>query len=140
MKKFSASAEIKASPEKVWRILTDAPKYPNWDPGMIKLEGKIALGEKIIMHAKISPNRTFPTTVSEFVPNRKMVWSTGMPLGLFKDEITFTLVPLASDRVKFSLEEIFSGLILPIIGRNIPDMNATLAEFVTGLKAQAEKR
>jgi uncharacterized protein YndB with AHSA1/START domain len=32
MKEYRASTTIKASPEKIWAILTDAAKYPEWDP------------------------------------------------------------------------------------------------------------
>lgn len=68
MKEYSAKTTIEASPETIWAILTDAPTYPTWDPGMIRLEGRIAPGEKITAYAKISPNRAFPVNVTEFVP------------------------------------------------------------------------
>ena len=138
MKVSSATTEINASPETIWGLLTDASKYPEWDPGMVRLEGKVALGEKITAHTKAT-DRAFPVTVSEFVPNRKMVWSSGMPLGLFKGARTFTLEPLDKGLVKFKVEEIFTGLLLPLIGRTIPDLNPTFAAFAKGLKERAEQ-
>src|SRR4051812_43352252 len=134
MKVFSATTEINASPETVWRILTDTAKYPEWDPGMVRLEGKIAPGEKITAHTKAS-SRAFPITVSEFEPNRKMVWSSGMPLGLFKGARTFSLTPQGNDKVTFKVEEVFTGVLLPLIGRSIPDLNPVFADFAKGLKA-----
>jgi hypothetical protein len=139
MKMFSASIEIAASAEKVWQILTDGSKFPEWDPGMIRLEGKIALGEKITAYTKISPDRAFPVTVSVFVPLQKMVWSSGMPLGLFKGERTFTLEKLSNGRVKFQCQEVFTGLLLPLIGRTIPDLQPSFDAFAVGLKARAEQ-
>lgn len=138
MKVSSATTEIKASPEKIWSILTDSTKYTEWDPGMVSLTGTIAPGEKLTIYAKISPNRAFKVTVSEFVPNRKMVWGSGMPLGLFKGERTFTLEPQGDGLTKFTLQEVFTGLMLPLIGGSIPDMNPTFAEFAAALKARAE--
>lgn len=138
MKVFSATTEINAAPETIWRILTDAEKYPDWDPGMVRLEGKVAPGEKIVAHTKAS-SRAFPVTVSDFEPNRKMVWSSGMPLGLFKGSRTFSLEPQGSGSVKFKVEEVFTGVLLPLIGRTIPDLNPVFADFAKGLKAQAEK-
>ena len=41
MKTFSATTIINASPETIWEILTDAPNYPNWDPGVERIEGTI---------------------------------------------------------------------------------------------------
>jgi hypothetical protein len=139
MKMFSATTEIKASPEKVWSILTDAAKYTDWDMGMLSLKGKIAPGEKLTIYAKIAPNRAFNVTVSEFTPNRKMVWGSGMPLGLFKGERSFILEPLNTNQVKFTLQEVFSGLMLPMIGKSIPDLNPTFAAFAKALKARAEQ-
>ena len=138
MKVYSATTEINASPEKVWNILTDAEKYPEWDPGMVRLEGKIAQGEKITAHTKAS-SRAFPVTVSDFEPNRKMVWSSGMPLGLFKGTRTFSLEPQGNGTVTFKVEEVFTGVLLPLIGRSLPDLNLVFADFAKGLKEQAEK-
>ena len=139
MKMSSATTEINAPPETVWDILTDGSKYIEWDPGMVSLDGKISPNEKLTIYAKISPGRAFNVTVAEFEPNRKMVWSSGMPMGLFKGERTFTIEPLQDGKVKFSLQEVFTGLLLPLFGGTIPDMNPTFAAFATALKERAER-
>ncbi|KAB2904787.1 MAG: SRPBCC domain-containing protein [Anaerolineae bacterium] len=102
------------SPETIWGILTDASKYSEWDPGMIRLEGKIAPGEQITIYTKVSPDRAFKPTVTDYEPNRKMVWRSGMPMGLFQGARTFLLEPLADNSVKFTLREEFSGLMMPL--------------------------
>jgi hypothetical protein len=139
MKVFTASTNIKATPATIWAILTDAKNYPVWDPGVDRIEGTIALGEKLTAYTKLSPNRAFPATVSEFVPGQKMTWSGGMPLGLFKGVRTFTLVPGGNGTVKFTLREVFSGPLLPLIGGSIPDLTSTFEQFVAGLKDRAER-
>ena len=136
---FKATTTINAPADTIWRIITDGPNYPEWDPGVIKIEGTIAAGEKIKAWSKLSPDRAFPVTVSEFTPNQKMVWSSGMPLGLFKGVRTFALTP-QGDEIVFTVHEVFSGLLLPLIGRSIPDMTQTFQEFVDGLKTHAEKK
>lgn len=137
MKMHSVSRTINAPPETIWSILTDASSYPDWDPGTDRVEGTIAPGEKIEVYAKISPDRTFPVTVTEFEPGRRMTWSSGMPLGLFKGERTFSLTP-RGDATDFSMQEVFTGLLLPIIGRTIPDLGETFEQFADALKARAE--
>lgn len=139
MKVFTASTEINASPETVWKILTDASQYPEWDPGMIRLEGKIAPGEQLTVYAKVSPDRAFKPVVTEFDPPRKMVWRSGMPLGLFQGARTFLLEPLGSQRVRFTTREEFSGLLLPLIGRGIPEMTPVFEAFCNALKKRAEQ-
>jgi hypothetical protein len=138
MKEYRASTTINASPEKVWAILTDAAKYPEWDPVAEKIEGRIALGEKVTAYTKLSPGRAFPAKVTEFEPGRKMTWTGGMPFGLFKGERTFTLVPKGNDVVEFTLRETFSGPMLALIGGTIPDMTQVFEGFVAGLKKRAE--
>jgi hypothetical protein len=105
-----------------WAILTNAAGYPEWDPGVVRIEGWIAPGEKITAYTKLSLGRAFPVTVTVFEPGRKMVWDSGMPLGLFKGERTFTLSPQGQGTTEFRLREEFSGLLLGLIGRSIPDM------------------
>ena len=110
MKAFSVTKTIEATPETIWVILTDAPSYPQWDPGMDRIEGDIASGEKIKVFTKLSPGRAFPATVTNFVPGQKMVWTGGMPLGLFKGERTFTLSSQGDGATEFTMREEFSGV------------------------------
>lgn len=139
MKFFSATITINASKDAIWKILTDAAGYPNWDPGVIRIEGTIAPGSRVVAYNKISPNRAFPAKVAEFVPGEKMAWVGGMPLGLFKGVRTFTLVPKKEGGVEFTLREEFSGPLLPLIGGTIPDMSESFKNAAAGLKAFAEK-
>lgn len=139
MKYFSATSNIRASEETIWKILTDAPNYPVWDLGVIRIEGVIAPGAKLIAYNKVNPNRAFPARVTEFVPGQKMVWVGGMPLGLFKGVRSFTLSPRGDDTIDFTLREEYSGPLLPLIGGSIPDLTQSFQDFVEGLKARAEK-
>ena len=138
MKEFKARITISASSETIWAILTDAPRYPDWDPGMIRLEGTIAQGEKITAYTKISPDRAFPVTVDIVEKGKKMTWSSAMPLGAFRGVRTFTLVEQGDGTVHFTAQEQFTGWMLPLIGRTIPDLTPSFNNFVAGLKARAE--
>jgi hypothetical protein len=138
MKKYSASTTINTPADTVWKILTDTSGYPNWDRSMDHIEGKLAPGETVKFFTRLS-TQAFPVQVTAFEPNRKMVLTGGMPLGLFKSERTHTLTPGRDGQITFSTEEIFSGLLLPIFGRNIPDLTENFKNFAAGLKQHAEK-
>ncbi len=138
MKKYSASIVIRASVEKVWGILNDANNYPTWDLSMDHIEGKLALGETVKFFTKLSA-QAFPVKVTAFESNRKMVLTGGMPLGLFKSERTHTLTANKDGTTTFHTEEIFSGLLLPAFGKNIPDLTENFRNFAAALKKQAEK-
>lgn len=137
MKKYSASITINAAPEVVWKFLTDAGGYPSWDMTMDRIEGRLALGETVKFFTKLSPH-AFPVKVTAFEPNRRLVLTGGMPLGLFKSERTHLLTPTANSGTKFHTEEIFSGLLEPVFGKNIPDLTENFQGFVAALKKQAE--
>jgi len=138
MKEYRVTTTIEASPETIWAVLTNAAGYPEWDPGVERIEGQIAPGEKITAFTKLSPGRAFPVKVTEFVPGRKMTWTGGMPLGLFKGERTFSLTPQSNDTTEFTVREVFSGPLLLLFGRSIPDLTSSFEQFAAGLKNRAE--
>lgn len=138
MKAFATSTLIQATPQAVWAVLTDGAQWAQWNPTVDKVEGKIAPGEKISVHVKLSPGRAFPVKVSAFEPPNRMVWTGGMPLGLFKGERTYTLTPKAGG-VEFSMREAFTGLMAPLITKSIPDMQPAFDEFAAALKRRCEQ-
>ena len=77
-------------------------------------------------------------TVTEFQPGRKMTWTGGMPLGLFKGVRDFVLEPKGDGSVDFTVKEVFSGPLLPMFAGSLPDMTEPFKDFVAGLKARAE--
>jgi hypothetical protein len=140
MKSFAASIAIRARADTIWSLLTDAAGYPKWNSTVEKVEGRIAPGEKVTVHAKAAPGRAFPLTVSEFEPGRRMVWKGGMPLGLFTGERTYSLAPAKDGAVEFAMRETFGGLLAPLITRSIPDLQPSFDAFAADLKREAERR
>jgi hypothetical protein len=138
MKAYDATATINASPDAIWAILTDAPGYQRWDSGVERVEGRIAPGEKIKVVSKANPGRAFPVRVTEFDQGRRMTWSGGMPLGLFRGVRTFTLDQGEDGATRFTMREEYSGPLLPLIWRSIPDLGPSFRQFASGLKQRAE--
>jgi hypothetical protein len=139
MKAYDATVEIRSSPDAIWAILTDAPGYQAWDSGVERVDGRIAPGEKITVRSKASPGRAFPVKVTEFEPGRRMTWSGGMPLGLFKGVRTFTLSPGTDGTTRFTMREQYTGPLLPLIWRSMPDLGPSFRQFANGLKQRAER-
>ena len=139
MKAYDASATIEASPDAIWAILTDADGYPRWDSGVERVRGRIAAGETITVVSSANPGRTFPVRVTEFAPERRMVWSGGMPLGLFRGVRTFSLTPATDGAsTRFTMREEYSGPLQSLIWRSIPDLGPSFRQFAAGLKRRAE--
>ena len=138
MKTYSTTIRISANTDTIWSILTDGSAYHDWNESVEKVEGIIALGEKIRVYAKITPGRAFPVKVQEFAPSKKMVWRGGMPFGLFKGIRTFTLTGDSNGQVEFRMHEEFSGLMSPLIVRSMPDLTESFEQFANSLKTKAE--
>jgi uncharacterized protein YndB with AHSA1/START domain len=139
VKSFSATIAIAAPAGTVWALLTDAAGYPVWNSTVARIEGRIAAGEKVTVHAKASPGRAFPLRVSVFEPVTRMVWTGGMPLGLFSGTRVFTLTPALGGGVVFTMQEGFAGLLAGLITRSIPDLQPAFDTFAADLKRAAER-
>lgn len=139
MKAYEASTVIAAPPDIVWTVLADAGSYGRWDSGA-RVEGRIASGERIKVTSEANPGRAFPVRVTELTPPSRMTWSGGMPLGLFRGVRTFRLEPRGGDGTAFTMREEYTGPLLPLIWRSMPDLGPSFEQFARGLKARAEQR
>ena len=66
---------IKASPDKIWGLLTDAAAFPRWNSTVTSIEGKISAGQRLKLKVPAAPTRVFTPKVSAMDPGRSMVWS-----------------------------------------------------------------
>jgi hypothetical protein len=137
VKHYEASSIIAAPPETVWDVLVDGSRYPEWDSGVTRIEGPIVDGGRIKAYAAVSPGRAFPVTVTLDRP-RLMSWTGGMPLGLFRGHRTFALAGTPDGGTRFTMREEYTGPLLGLIWRSMPDLGPSFVQFVNGLKAQAE--
>ncbi|MGH1490699.1 MAG: SRPBCC family protein [Acidimicrobiales bacterium] len=142
-KRFHVEQDISAPAERVWQLLTDGPNYPSWNPAVLELDGTIAVGQRISLVSIVNPKRTFKLNVVEVSaptsasPSGRMVWSDGMPLGLFTGARTY-LVDERDGVTTFSMTEEYTGLLAGLITKSIPDMSDSFVQFAAGLKAAAE--
>src|SRR5438045_2313365 len=98
MKEYLSASIIDAPPERVWAILTDASAYASWNPEIMKIDGRIGLGERIRAHVRLGDGAVRPVTqrITALEPPMRMQWVGGLPLGLFVGQRTFTLTPTAN--------------------------------------------
>jgi hypothetical protein len=56
MKAYDATSMIEAAPATIWAILTDAPSYSQWDSGVLRVDGRIAPGERLKLVSEANPS------------------------------------------------------------------------------------
>ncbi|MEM9246906.1 MAG: SRPBCC domain-containing protein [Cyanobacteria bacterium P01_F01_bin.153] len=128
------SISINASPETVWRLLTTAESYPEWNSTVISIKGKIELGNTVTLVSTLDPSREFKLKVKEFEPNQKLVW------GDRQGSRVYTLEEKANSETLFSMVEKIGGILFPLYGKYIPPFDEAFEQFAVDLKAQAEAR
>lgn len=67
-----------------------------------------------------------------------MTLAGGMPLGLFKGVRTYRLEPQSDNTTRFTMREEYTGLMLPLIWKSIPDLGPSFNKFADALKTKAE--
>lgn len=137
MKFYEVTETIAASPEEVWAVLEDGPAFAEWESGITRFEGTIAKGNRIKLYSEVSPNRAFPLKVTEFVPSQRLVFQGGMPLGLFKGVRTYTLTAEGGG-THFQMREEYTGPLVNVMWRSMPDLQPSFDKFAAGLKAKVE--
>ncbi len=134
---YHVERRIDASPERVWEILTDTSKYADWNRAVVSIEGTIGVGNTISLVSIANPKQTFKLHITEMTPPNRLVWSDGMPLGLFKGERTYLIQP-REGVTHFEMTEEFSGLLAGVFTKAIPDLTESFNLFADCLKTAAE--
>ncbi len=142
MRTIHTEIGILAPAERVWAILADTKAWRGWNPFIVGLEGRLAVGEGLT--ARIRPpggkEMVFRPRVVKFELGREVRWlgSLGMK-GLFDGEHGFRVVPEAQGRCRFEQFETFSGLLAtPILWMMEQQTRDGFVAMNTALKARAE--
>ena len=143
MKELSNEVEIHASAERVWHLLTDFARFPQWNPFIHRASGEPKAGARL--EVTIQPSGASRTTsrptVLKAEPNHELRWiERSLIPGLLDVEHIFTIELLDATRVRFTQRDIFTGLFatLPARRRNT-DTRRGLKEMNLALKARAEQ-
>lgn len=138
MRHYEVRRQIAAEPAVVWETLTDAERLVAADTGIARIQGVIAAGSTFTLWSEAVPQRGFKTRVVELAAPERMVWAGGMPGGLFRGVRTFTLTPTGGG-IDFQMREEFSGPLLPLIWRTMPDLQPSFEDFASGLARATEE-
>ncbi len=138
MRYYEASVVIDAVPEAVWDTLVDGAGWPGWDSGVEAVEGRIGPGEKVTIRSQAAPGRAFPVTVTSFDPPGRLRFDGGMPLGLFRGVRTYEVSPDAVEGTRFRVREEYTGPLVGLIWRSMPDLQPSFDQFAHGLKQKVE--
>jgi uncharacterized protein YndB with AHSA1/START domain len=140
MYEFVTTSRIRASREAVWKILTDAARYADWNPEIVAIDGRMGPGERIRARVKVGSGAIRPVTlrVTAFEEPVRMEWTGGLPLGLFIGRRTLTVTP-TDDGAEFRMVVQMSGPLASLMVKAVGDRQAEIDAFSAALKAHAER-
>lgn len=141
MRQIKSSIKIQAKPDQVWKFFSQFNEYPNWNPFIKKLEGKVEEGKTFNVEIQPPGNKpmTFKPIVKVLQKGAYLEWKGHLFMkGLFDGIHYFELIDNQDGSTTFIQGERFSGILvkplLKIIGKDTQDgfeaMNLALKNLV----------
>ena len=133
------SVDINAPPERVWAVMADVERWPEWTESMKSVErldsGEFGVGSKAKLHIRRSPNANV-WTVTELTPNRSFSWETNS--GGVKGVATH-VIEQDGNGSKVTLTVDLSGIVSTLFGPMIAGQSRKNVEMeAEGLKRWCE--
>ncbi len=136
MTPYAVERDISAKASRIWEILTDPKQLSDGSFSILKIDGDIVAGQTISLWSEVAPKQRFRIKVAAIGPE-EMVWSSGMPLGLFRGTRRFTVRPNGVSTM-FSMTETYTGPLAGRMKKMIPNLQPSFDKFADALKATAE--
>ena len=134
---------IAAPPERVWRVLTDFPAYPEWNTVIRRLRTEARVGAPVRFTIKLEGLPPFPiaANISRCEPGRSFGWRGGAPLvpALAWAEHYLLLEPSGDGTLVDHREDFHGALGLLMRGAMLDRVTRTYDGFNRALKARAEQ-
>jgi hypothetical protein len=134
---------INASKEKIWEVLTNFPKYPQWNPFIIEVQGEAVAGTHLRNTMLNGESKmVFKPKVLRVEKHRYFDWLGSLFFkGLFDGHHQFELEEITPNQVKLKHSENFSGILSGMILRKIGnDTRDNFVKMNQALKKVAESR
>ncbi len=138
MTTFSIAVDIQASSDRVWAVLCDVERWPEWTSSMTTVrrmdDGPLILGSR----AQVRQPKLLPAVwkVTELQEKRRFAWVTRSPGVQLKGD-HWIEANGARSTVKLSLQ--FSGLLAPLVARIYRSLSQRyLATEAEGLRKRCE--
>jgi hypothetical protein len=136
-KHIHTEIDIAAPPEKVWTILADNTRYPEWNPYHVRVEGTLAVGSRldVELHKPNGERVHIEPHVIRLTPDEELTWGGGIK-GIFFGEHVFLLEPGERAGTRLVQKETFSGIAVPFVPLDAIEEGYNLMN--RALKARAE--
>ena len=141
MKSLHATVDIDAPAERVWQVVSDFGRYPDWNPFIVRAAGELRVGERldITIAAPGMKPVSFRPRVLDVEPGRLVRWKGEFKLaGLFDGRHALIVDPLDGGRSRFTTHEDVTGILLPFVGKVMTASQQGFELMARAVKERAE--
>ncbi len=115
---INQSVEIGVRPEVVWSVITDLPRYPDWNPFVVSCASTLVVGEAIAMRVRVVPFFAQPQTetVFEHEPGRLLSYGLGgIPLGALRSRRSHRVETAGAGGTRYESRFELAGWLAPLV-------------------------
>ena len=141
MKSLHATVDIDAPAERVWQVVSDFGRYPDWNPFIVRAAGELRVGERldITIAAPGMKPVSFRPRVLDVEPGRLVRWKGEFKLaGLFDGRHALIVDPLDGGRSRFTTHEDVTGILLPFVDKVMTASQQGFELMARAVKERAE--
>ncbi|MHB1605770.1 MAG: SRPBCC family protein [Leptospirales bacterium] len=146
-REIETTIDIHAPVADIWQILTDLPRYGEWNPLVIQAAGPLTVGQRLEIAVQLPGRRpmSFSPTLVALVPEREIRWlGTFGVATLFAGEHFFLLIPQVNGTTRLKHSERFTGILPAFMGQKwyervrcqFESMNQALKQRAEALEKQ----
>lgn len=140
---ITTTISIAAPIERVWSVLLDFSRYPEWNPFVRAIEGSPSEGAalKVTIQPPGGKAMTFKPLVLRNLPARELRWKGRLLLpGIFDGEHYFLLAADSDSSTTLTHGERFTGMLIPFMrGMLDRDTRSGFEAMNRALKQRAEQ-
>lgn len=135
---IKTSIVINTTPDKVWKVLTDFEKYPDWNPFLKEVLGEVKEGNRIKI---VADGMKFKPKILTYTENKELKWRGRLLLpGLFDGKHCFVLIDNGDGSTTLEHSEKFSGILVPFLKKKLrTETKANFEKMNQLLKERVEK-
>ncbi len=142
MQRLETSITIEASSQRVWDVLVDFARYPEWNPFITRITGEAVPGARLTVRLQPPEARgmTFRPRVLVAAPGRELRWVGHLLVpGLFDGEHTFVLEETTGHSCRFRQAETFRGVLVGFLSKRLPEVADGFEDMNLVLKQRSEQ-
>jgi len=117
-----SEVEIEASVAQVYAVLTDLPRYHEWNPFLTSLSGQLAVGQNLRVEMSLPEGSTYllKPRVTQVTENTELRWRGGFGFAaLLEAEHFFLLSERSPGQTRVVQGQNFSGFLLRFAGNSL---------------------